>query len=100
MTTNATLLTPGLIDYFDAHRFGISVSMDGPKAIHDRHRKSVGGQGDLRCGGPQGAAAARALSLAAGGRASDVGRRHHRGGGDSRAFARARSASMRWDMRR
>jgi len=45
MTTNATLLTPALIDYFDAHRFGISVSMDGPQAIHDRHRKSVGGRG-------------------------------------------------------
>ena len=45
MTTNATLLTPALIGYFDAHRFGISVSMDGPKALHDRHRKSVGGRG-------------------------------------------------------
>jgi uncharacterized protein len=45
MTTNATLLTPQLIDYFDEHRFGISVSMDGPKVIHDRHRKSVGGRG-------------------------------------------------------
>jgi uncharacterized protein len=45
LTTNATLLTAELIDYFDAHRFGISVSMDGPKALHDRHRKSVGGRG-------------------------------------------------------
>jgi len=45
MTTNATLLTPALIDYFDLHRFGISVSIDGPKVIHDRHRKSVGGRG-------------------------------------------------------
>lgn len=45
MTTNATLLTPALIDYFDTHRFGISVSIDGPKALHDRHRKSVGGRG-------------------------------------------------------
>ena len=45
LTTNATLLTPALIDYFDAHRFGISVSMDGPKVLHDRHRKSVGGRG-------------------------------------------------------
>jgi uncharacterized protein len=45
MTTNATLLTPALIDYFDAHRFGISISIDGPKDIHDRHRKSVGGKG-------------------------------------------------------
>jgi uncharacterized protein len=45
MTTNATLLTPALVDYLDAHRFGISVSMDGPQAIHDRHRKTVGGRG-------------------------------------------------------
>ncbi len=45
LTTNATLLTPKLIDFFDAHRFGISVSMDGPKALHDRHRLSVGGHG-------------------------------------------------------
>ena len=45
LTTNATLLTPELVDYFDAHRFGISVSMDGPQAIHDRHRRTVGGRG-------------------------------------------------------
>jgi uncharacterized protein len=45
MTTNATLLTEALIDYFDEHRFGISVSIDGPKVIHDRHRRSVGGRG-------------------------------------------------------
>ena len=45
MTTNATLLTPAMIEYFDAHRFGISVSIDGPKEIHDRHRLSVGGRG-------------------------------------------------------
>ena len=45
LTTNATLLTPAIIEYFDAHRFGISVSMDGDKARHDRHRKTVGGRG-------------------------------------------------------
>ncbi len=45
LTTNATLLNAGLIEYFDAHRFGISVSIDGPKELHDRHRKSVGGRG-------------------------------------------------------
>jgi uncharacterized protein len=45
MTTNATMLSEELIDYFDAHRFGISVSIDGPKAVHDRHRRSVGGRG-------------------------------------------------------
>ncbi len=45
LTTNATLLTPELVDWFDQHRFGLSVSMDGPQLIHDRHRRSVGGKG-------------------------------------------------------
>ena len=45
MTTNATLLTPGIVDYLDEHRFGLSISMDGPQAVHDRHRKTVGGVG-------------------------------------------------------
>lgn len=45
MTTNATLLTDEIIDWLNAHRFGLSVSMDGPKAIHDRNRITVGGQG-------------------------------------------------------
>ena len=45
LTTNATMLSPALIEWFDAHRFGISVSIDGPQAIHDRHRLSVGGRG-------------------------------------------------------
>ena len=45
LTTNATLLTEELVDYFDAHRFGLTVSMDGPKALHDKNRKTVGGKG-------------------------------------------------------
>ena len=45
LTTNATLLTDELIAYFDAHRFGISVSMDGPKALHDRNRRTIGDRG-------------------------------------------------------
>jgi uncharacterized protein len=45
LTTNATMLTPELVDWFDAHRFGISVSIDGPKFIHDRNRRTVGGKG-------------------------------------------------------
>jgi len=45
MTTNATLLTPAIVDYLDEHRFGLTISMDGPQAIHDRHRKTVGGVG-------------------------------------------------------
>jgi uncharacterized protein len=45
MTTNATLLTEDIADWLNEHRFGLSVSMDGPKAIHDKNRITVGGQG-------------------------------------------------------
>ncbi len=45
MTTNATLLNEALVDWLDAHRFGLTISMDGPKALHDRNRKTVGGKG-------------------------------------------------------
>ncbi|HIF08718.1 MAG TPA: quinohemoprotein amine dehydrogenase maturation protein [Sneathiellales bacterium] len=45
LTTNATLLTNEIIDYLDSHRFGLTVSMDGPKALHDRNRKTIGGKG-------------------------------------------------------
>jgi len=45
MTTNATLLSEDIVDWLDAHRFSIAISMDGPQAIHDRHRITVGGKG-------------------------------------------------------
>ncbi|MBV0933627.1 quinohemoprotein amine dehydrogenase maturation protein [Marinobacterium weihaiense] len=45
MTTNATLLNEDLVDWFNAHRFGLTISMDGPKAMHDKNRITVGGQG-------------------------------------------------------
>lgn len=45
LTTNATLLTDELIDFFQAHRFGLTISMDGPKALHDKNRRTVGGKG-------------------------------------------------------
>ncbi|MCP8686709.1 quinohemoprotein amine dehydrogenase maturation protein [Marinobacterium sedimentorum] len=45
MTTNATLLNEDIIDWLNAHRFGLSVSIDGPKAIHDKNRITVGGNG-------------------------------------------------------
>ncbi|MFG0634580.1 quinohemoprotein amine dehydrogenase maturation protein [Pseudomonas sp. xss_2] len=45
MTTNATMLTEEIVDYLDHHRFGISISMDGPQAVHDRRRITVSGQG-------------------------------------------------------
>lgn len=45
MTTNGTLLNAAVIDYLDQHRVGIAVSIDGPKAYHDRNRITVGGKG-------------------------------------------------------
>ena len=45
MTTNATLLTEEIVDYLNKHRFGLSISIDGPKTVHDRNRITVGGQG-------------------------------------------------------
>ena len=45
LTTNATLLTEEIVDWLDAHRFGLTVSMDGPRAMHDQNRRTVGGRG-------------------------------------------------------
>jgi len=45
LTTNALLLTEELIDWLDSHRFGITVSIDGPRELHDRNRRTVGGKG-------------------------------------------------------
>ncbi|MFJ2692150.1 quinohemoprotein amine dehydrogenase maturation protein [Pseudomonas sp. NPDC087336] len=45
LTTNGTLLTESMVDWLNEHRFGITVSMDGPKAMHDANRITVGGNG-------------------------------------------------------
>lgn len=45
LTTNATLLTEEIAEYFNQHRFGITISMDGPQAIHDKRRRTIGGKG-------------------------------------------------------
>ncbi|MDH3378242.1 MAG: quinohemoprotein amine dehydrogenase maturation protein [Gammaproteobacteria bacterium] len=45
ITTNATLLKEKTIDWLNDHRFSIAISMDGPQAIHDKHRLTVGGRG-------------------------------------------------------
>ena len=45
MTTNATLLNEQTIRYLDQHNVGIAVSIDGPKALHDKNRITVGGKG-------------------------------------------------------
>lgn len=45
LTTNATLLTEEIVDWLNAHRVAVTVSMDGPRALHDANRKTVGGRG-------------------------------------------------------
>jgi uncharacterized protein len=69
LTTNATLLTEDIVDWLDAHRFGLTVSMDGPKALHDLNRKTVGGKGSYE------AVAAKARMLLARYRSRPVGAR-------------------------
>ena len=45
LTTNATLLDEKTVDYLAEHNVGVAVSIDGPKAYHDRNRITVGGKG-------------------------------------------------------
>ncbi len=45
LTTNASLLTDEMIAFFQEHRFGISVSMDGDELSHDRYRITIAGKG-------------------------------------------------------
>src|SRR5581483_10327731 len=45
MTTNATYLTPEVIQFLSDNRIGVSVSIDGPKKYHDLRRFYKGGTG-------------------------------------------------------
>jgi len=45
LTTNATLLSDEVIDFLVGHRFGINISIDGPKEAQDRHRTFKSGKG-------------------------------------------------------
>lgn len=47
MTTNATLLTDEVVDYLVEKDFGLMFSLDGPKEIHDIHRKFADGKGSF-----------------------------------------------------
>ncbi len=39
LTTNGTLLTEEICDFFAENNFGLMFSLDGPQAYHDKHRK-------------------------------------------------------------
>jgi uncharacterized protein len=45
LTTNATLLTPTIIEYLSEKRIGVTVSMDGGKEAHDKFRVFANGKG-------------------------------------------------------
>jgi len=45
MTTNATLLTPEIIEFLAEHRFGVTISMDGPPDLQNRFRVFHNGAG-------------------------------------------------------
>jgi uncharacterized protein len=45
LTTNATLLTPAIIDFLAENRIGVTVSMDGPPELHDALRVFANGRG-------------------------------------------------------
>lgn len=42
LTTNGTLFTKEIIEFFQQHDVQITISLDGPKAIHDKNRKFAG----------------------------------------------------------
>lgn len=48
LTTNGTLLDEKRIRFLSDERVGVTVSMDGPPEVHDRHRRLRGGQGSYR----------------------------------------------------
>ena len=48
LTTNGTLLTDEIIDFFQAHRFGLTISIDGPQDLHDKRRSFLTTRGERR----------------------------------------------------
>ncbi len=45
MTTNATLLSDDVIDFLAEHRFGVTISMDGPPELQNKFRVFHNGKG-------------------------------------------------------
>jgi uncharacterized protein len=45
ITTNGTLLRPDDADLFERYGFAVTVSIDGPREVHDRLRPTKGGRG-------------------------------------------------------
>ncbi|GAC1555990.1 MAG: hypothetical protein NVS2B5_17140 [Beijerinckiaceae bacterium] len=47
ITTNGTLLTEADGDFFEAHGFAVTISLDGPREAHDALRPYKGGRGSF-----------------------------------------------------
>jgi len=45
ITTNGTMLNEDIIDYLVTNKFIITISIDGPKYIHDKNRRSIDDEG-------------------------------------------------------
>lgn len=45
MTSNATLITPEVVEYMEKHNIDLMISLDGPKSVHDKNRDFYGGKG-------------------------------------------------------
>lgn len=53
LTTNATLLTEEIVEFFSEHRFGVTVSIDGDKELNDRMRVFHDGRGSYEVIAPK-----------------------------------------------
>jgi len=53
LTTNATLLTPQVIEYLAANQVGVTISIDGPKEMNDKLRVFSNGQGSYEVIAPK-----------------------------------------------
>jgi uncharacterized protein len=53
LTTNATLLTPPVIEYLAEQHVGITISIDGPKELNDQLRVFSNGQGSYEMIAPR-----------------------------------------------
>lgn len=47
VVTNATLLHEDWAKFFSAHKFGVSISIDGPPDVHDKNRVYPNGRGSM-----------------------------------------------------
>src|SRR5262249_7147814 len=47
ITSNGTLVEESDADFFETHGFAVTISLDGPRAVHDRLRPYRGGRGSF-----------------------------------------------------